>query len=374
MQHITVSLILSGFIVLLLGACVAQPAPSAPVLSAPTETSLPLQPTTTPLVLASPTPNIGGELRVLCSPQEDWCKLITETFERQTGIKTSFIRMSQGEALEHLRTNKSAPDFDVWFGGPVDAWMVAGEEGLIEPYISSNAAEIADALKDPSGIWTGVYAGTLGFCSNPDVLAQLGVNIPDEWQDLLDPKLQGKISMGHPASSGTAFTIFWTQATLNNLDIEKTFDYFAKLNANILRYTKSGSASGKMAGEGEIAVSVIFAHACLKYKKEGYPNLVLSFPREGTGYEIGGVGIITGNANPQAARLWVDWTLLPKTQDLALEVNALQLPTNPYAFVSDDSVSLLQINLVNYDFAAAAAQKSVITKRFIEQIAPAPSE
>lgn len=252
--------------------------------------------------------------------------------------------------------------------------VLAGEESLVEPYVSPNASAIAAALKDPNGLWTGVYAGTLGFCSNPDVLAQLGVNTPDEWQDLLDPKLQGKIGMAHPATSGTAFTIFRTQATLNNLDIDTTFAYFAKLNSNILRYTKSGSASGKQAGEGEIAVSIIFSHDCVKYKKEGYPNLVLSFPREGTGYEIGGVGIIAGNANPQAARLWVDWTLLPKTQDLALKVNALQLPTNPYALISDDSMNLQQINLVDYDFVAAAAQKSAITQWFIEQIAPAPSE
>jgi iron(III) transport system substrate-binding protein len=89
--------------------------------------------------------DVSGELTVLCTPQEDWCVKMVEEFEAATGIPTSYVRMSSGEALARLRAGAEAPEFDVWWGGPADGQIAAGAEGLLEPYISPNAAAIPDA-------------------------------------------------------------------------------------------------------------------------------------------------------------------------------------------------------------------------------------
>ena len=44
-----------------------------------------------------------GSLTVLCTPQEDWCVRMVQEFQDQTGIHTSYVRMSSGEALARLR-------------------------------------------------------------------------------------------------------------------------------------------------------------------------------------------------------------------------------------------------------------------------------
>ena len=107
-----------------------------------------------------------GSLTVLCTPQEDWCVRMVQEFQDQTGINTSYVRLSSGEALARLRAASEAPEFDVWWGGPADGQIAAAAEGLIEPYISPNAAAIPDEQKAADGTWTGVYVGALGFCSN----------------------------------------------------------------------------------------------------------------------------------------------------------------------------------------------------------------
>ena len=84
------------------------------------------------------------ELVVLCTPQEQWCVRMVEEFQNQTGIPTSYVRMSSGESLARLRAGAEAPEFDVWGGGPADGQIAANEEGLIEPYISPNAAVVED--------------------------------------------------------------------------------------------------------------------------------------------------------------------------------------------------------------------------------------
>ncbi len=108
----------------------------------------------------------GDTLTVLCTPQEDWCVAMTQAFQEQTGIATSYVRMSSGESLARLRATADNPEFSVWWGGPADGFIAAAEEGLVEPYESPNAAVIDPHYKDAENFtWTGVYVGALGFCS-----------------------------------------------------------------------------------------------------------------------------------------------------------------------------------------------------------------
>ena len=92
------------------------------------------------------------ELVVLCTPQEQWCVKMVEEFQSQTGIPTSYVRLSSGESLARLRAGAEAPEFDVWWGGPADGQIAGNEEGLIEAYASPNAAVVADEQKDADSV------------------------------------------------------------------------------------------------------------------------------------------------------------------------------------------------------------------------------
>jgi iron(III) transport system substrate-binding protein len=315
----------------------------------------------------------AGKLTVLCTPQEDWCVEMTNQFQEQTGIDTSYVRMSSGEALARLRAGAQDPEFDVWWGGPADGQIAAGAEGLIEPYISPNAAEISDEQKGADGTWTGVYVGALGFCSNQGELDRLGIEAPTSWEALLDPALEANVAVAHPASSGTAYTTFYTQVTRLGGE-DEALAYMGELHKNILQYTKSGSAPGGMAGRGEIATAIIFSHDCIKNFEEGFTDLVVTFPEEGTGYEIGAVALVKGAKNADNAKAWIDWSLQADTQEIGPTVGSFQLPTNPNAAVSDLSVGLDSVALVDYDFDAAGAARTELTQRFEDEVAAEPAE
>jgi iron(III) transport system substrate-binding protein len=314
-----------------------------------------------------------GELRVLCTPEEPYCVAMAEAFQAETGIPTSYVRMSSGEALARLRAGASAPEFDVWWGGPADGQVAAGAEGLLEPYVSPNASVIADGQKAADGTWTGVYVGALGFCSNTAVLEELGLEVPDSWDDLLDPALSSNVSVAHPASSGTAYTTFYTQVIRLGGE-DEALAYMSELHPNILQYTKSGSAPGQMAGRGEIAVAIVFSHDCVKNIETGFEDLVVSFPSEGTGYEIGAVALVANAQYPDNAKAWIDWSLSAPAQEIGPTVGAYQLPTNPDAAVSDLSVSLDDVTLVDYDFQAAGEARTDLTQRFEDEVAAEPVE
>jgi iron(III) transport system substrate-binding protein len=273
-----------------------------------------------------------------------------------------------------LQAGAEAPEFSFWWGGPADGFVAANADGLLESYVSPNAEPIPAEQKDADGVWTGVYVGALGFCSNTAVLGDLGIDVPDSWDDLADPALEGQVAIAHPASSGTAYTALYTQV-LRLGGEDEAIEYAQSVHPNILQYTSSGAAPAEMAGRGEVAVSVVFSHDCVRNIEAGFSDLEVSFPTEGTGYEIGGVALIAGAPEPNAAKAWIDWALLAETQEIGPnEADSFQLPTNPEAAVHEASVDLDEVELVEYDFQAAGEAREALTQRFEDEVAVAPPE
>lgn len=312
------------------------------------------------------------EFAVLCTVEESWCAAQTAAFQQTTGITTTFVRMSSGDAAAALRDSKDDPQFSVWWGGSADGYAAAQADGLLEAYMSPNAVTVPAQSKDADGYWTGIYIGALGFCSNSDVQAGAGLDSPQSWDDLLNPALRGLVSMAHPASSGTAYNALWTLMKLNDFDEDATFDYLELLDENIGEYTKSGSAPVQVVSDGDAAVAVVFAHDCTSAIAKGATQLRLTFPKEGTGYETGATAVISGAPDAEAARTWIDWALTAEAQEVGAEALAFQLPMNPDARVSEFSVDLDSIRLLSYDSGAAGARRDELSARFETQFGPKP--
>ncbi|MEV0581911.1 ABC transporter substrate-binding protein [Nonomuraea sp. NPDC050310] len=313
-----------------------------------------------------------GEVTVACGATEEWCAAHTAAFTAATGVKAEFVRLSSGDALTRIQAGRADPEFDVWHGGPADGYAAAAGQGLLEPYVSPGAAAIPARYKDPSGAWTGVYVGVLGFCANTEVLAEKGVASPTSWQALLDPALSRNIGIAHPLTSGTAFTALWTQVVLNGGDTRAALRYMRKLHPNVLQYSKSGAAPAQQVARGEVGVGVVFSHDCVATREQGFPHLESTFPAEGTGYEVGGVALVKGAHNPVSARAYVDWALTPAAQEIGPSVRSYQVPTNPRAKISGHTVDLKTVRLVDYDIAGAGTAKPALTREFDATVAQAP--
>jgi iron(III) transport system substrate-binding protein len=312
----------------------------------------------------------AGKVTVLCGAIEKWCVAQTRAFTQDTGIKADFVRLSSGEAVARLEAGRASPEFDVWHGGPADGYIAAANKGLLEPYVSPHAQAIQPGWKSADGSWTGVYVGALSFCSNQKVLRDHGQQPPTSWIDLLDPRYRENISVAHPSTSGTGYTALWTQVMLANGDQNNAFTYLHSLRPNILQFTKSGVGPLQQVGRGEIGTAIVFSHDCVTTREEGFTDLVVSFPREGTGYEVGGVAVVRDARNLNAAKTYIDWALTVNSQEIGPTVRSYQVPTNPAAKISDLSVRLGQLRLVPYDFAAAAKAKPTLVKRFDDEVAP----
>ena len=291
-------------------------------------------------------PVVEDDVVVMCTVSEEWCEAAVVAFSDTTGINAEFVRLSTGEGIARLEAEGDDPSFDVWFGGPSLGPATAAQGGFVEPYVSENAAAIPDTLKAGDGTWTGIYVGALGFCSNAEFLDELGVTAPESYDDLLDPAFADNIAMADQRTSGTAATAAANLVALLGSE-EAALDYLKQLDSNIFQYTRSGSAPGRMAAQGEVAVAVIFSHDCVAFELETGVDLVVSFPAEGTGFEVGQVSVIANADHPGAARAFVDWALTPAAQEVAATVNAFQIPSHPDAAVPEQAINLDDVVLAD---------------------------
>lgn len=146
-----------------------------------------------------------GSLVVYGSCEEAYLSAACQKFEEMYGIKVDYQRLSTGEVYTKIEEEAGNPSGDVWFGGTTDPYNEATAAGLLEPYEAENASHLlGDMYKDANGNWYGIYKGILGFMVNKEELDRLGLEVPQDWDDLLKPEYKGLIGMSNPSTAGTA--------------------------------------------------------------------------------------------------------------------------------------------------------------------------
>lgn len=307
-----------------------------------------------------------GALVMYCGVQEEWCRAMSTTFERETGIKVAMTRKSAGEIYAQLKAESANPRGDVWWGGTGDPHLQAAEEGLTLEYESPLNKDMQDwsisqwnAAKKRS---IGIYAGALGFGYNTEQIKQKKIPEPKCWADLLDAKYKDEIQVADPNSSGTAYNLLATIVQLMGED--KGFDYLKALHRNVNQYTKSGAAPAKAASLGETTIGIVFVHDAVVFAVQGDPIKPV-VPCEGTGYEIGSMSIIKGARNLENARKFYDWALTPAAQALAGPAKSYQVPSNKATPVPAQAPKMSEMKLINYDFVkygSSAERVRLLTK------------
>ncbi|NIW11876.1 MAG: hypothetical protein GWN33_15795 [Gammaproteobacteria bacterium] len=113
-------------------------------------------------------------------------------------------------------------------------------------------------------------------------------------------------------------------------------------------------------------MGIAFSHDILaKGVNKGYP-VVMTFPKEGTGYEIGGLSLIKGGPEPELGKKFIDWCYTVRAQNLFQKYN--RLPVNPKATVGKGSLTLDQVKLIDYNHIWAGTNKKKFIKAWRDRI------
>lgn len=309
----------------------------------------------------------AGKLTMYLGPPEPTSNALAQGFEKNTGIKPTFLRLSAGEAINRIRAERASPQASILYGIGLPSMLTLKADGLLQAYKSPEAAAIPARYKDPDGWWTGTDVDFIGIASNKKFLQEKGLKAPASWEDLTRPEFAGQVCLGNPATSGTGYTFLTT--ILQLMGEQKGWDYMKRFNANVAQYTRSGIGPTQLVGRGEVGVGILFAHDILGSIDRGFP-IEMSLPQEGTGYDLFCVVMLKGAPEPEEAKRFIDWACTPQAQEILAASEYLDVPTNPKAKVHNLVKPYVAAKLIDFDFnwAGSSTVRQQLVDRFQKDI------
>ena len=120
-----------------------------------------------------------------------------------------------------------------------------------------------------------------------------------------------------------------------------------------------------------VGISFIFGFDAWRHNK--YP-VASTAPCEGTSYEIGGIALVKGGRNAEAAKRYYDWLMSPAGQSIGAKANSLQSPANR-TFTPDPRIPKMDaVRLIKYDFEkyGKAAERKRLLDRWQREVESLP--
>jgi iron(III) transport system substrate-binding protein len=273
-------------------------------------------------------------------------------------IEIVWLRDSTGVLTAKILAEQNAQRGDAIWGLAVTSTMLLKERGLLDPYAPRNLTALKPSFRDPADppSYVGMEGWVAAVCFNTVEGQKLGLPRPHSWFDLLDPKFKGKITMPHPASSGTGY--FHVSAWIQTFGEEKAWAFMDRLHENIAMYVHSGAQPCRMTAAGEFPVGISAEISAAEVRHKGAPVEGLLM-KEGGGWEMDTAAILKGTKNLEAARRLMDFAASRKANELyATFVSQVAMPG--IASNIPDYPAGVAESMIKNDFAWASANRARI--------------
>jgi len=278
-------------------------------------------------------------------------------------LEIDIIRLSTGELGARMLAEKDNPQADLIWGWAVTNMEEFIPRGMLVPYKPKGVGKLEKRFVHPKYYYVGIDMYIAAFCVNTKVMQEKGLPMPKGWNDLLDPRFKGLVTMPNPVASGTGFLQVSSILQMYGAKEGKEdgWEFLKKLDKNIGQYIKSGSRPAKMTAAGEFAVGASFDFVVAEQKKLGFP-VEFVFPVEGAGYEVEANALLKGAKNPRAAKRFLDWAItenaMKEYSKFKYGVTLPGIPTRP------DLPKLSSIKLYPMDFDWQAKNSEAIKKKW----------
>lgn len=179
-----------------------------------------------------------------------------------------------------------------------DVYLDVIKENLAD-LSSYDFSVFADDMVDADYKYLPALRNGCAIILNIDIFEEMNLTEPSSYEDLLKEDYKGLISMPNPKSSGTGFVFL--KSLVNAWGEEEAFEYFDKLENNILQFPSSGSGAVNALIQGEVAIALGMTSQAVNSINEG-SNLKIIFFEEGSPYNAYGHGIIKGKETRKAVK------------------------------------------------------------------------
>ncbi len=254
-------------------------------------------------------------------------------------VRVEMVRASGGQLITRVRTEAAAGKLVADVVDHSDRGLMKDIEELFQDYAPPNGSAYLETSRVSSKLWPRI---TPVWCIAYNT--ELAKNPPKTWMDLTKPEYaNGQIGQVIAPSGGTTWTrIMFERQVLGD-------DYWAKQAATKPTLYPSGAPTSDSLVRGEVVIAPLICNAIFPQKRDGAP-IEIVFPAEGLPIVPYASGIPKTAANPNAARLFLDWCMSEEGQSFTMlqQGNLTSLKVPPAAMPGFDP-AINKVWLPNYD-------------------------
>ncbi|MBI2228186.1 MAG: extracellular solute-binding protein [Deltaproteobacteria bacterium] len=237
-------------------------------------------------------------------------KSLHAAFEKKYGIKVDYWRGSSTQVSERALTEWRAgkPGFDV-IEGNRGVQLIMRDEGLFQKYIPPSSEKFPAKFKEKDGMITPWRALPISILYNTDLVK--AADVPKTFDELLNPKWTGKLTMPDPTRHTTTAQFLWN---LEKFKGDKWLDFVKALAKQKPLLVESLAPVTTTIIKGEAPVGITYIKYVKQYKGPvGYVLMdkYLTDPNY--------MSLSAKTARPNAARLYLDFVCSADGQKAAAD-------------------------------------------------------
>lgn len=316
----------------------------------------------------------GSGSLVIYSPNSDTeiDNILAAFEEKYPDITVDLQSMGTGDCVARIEAEAENPKADVMWGG-MNYGVYEQNPDLWEEYVSENDENMDENYRNDTGYFSNyILSGSGAFILNDKMLKELGVEV-NSYEDLLNPKLKGKIAMGDPTSSSSA----WAELTnmllvKGGYDSDEAWDYVQKFIDNLDgKIISSSSQVYKGVIDGEYAVGVSYedpvVQAIIDNKDNPDVEISMVYPEEGAVWLPAAAAIVKDAPNDENAKLFIDFLQSDDAQEIISTLTVR--PANTKMKEENENMKPFdEINVATEDIKYVADHKTEWQDRWAEMM------
>ncbi len=320
----------------------------------------------------------AAEVVLYSSNPPELLDLVSQDFQKKTGIKVSTVRLGTGEAMKRISAEKDKPLCDIFWSG--DVAVLDNSKQYFASYRSPEAKALPKNYVEKEGRWTSSNTHVMVIMYNKKLVKEQ--DRPKSWKDLLSPRWKGKVVIANPEKSGSAYAQVYGIYKLYGWDgIRKLIDNARILDSSSLIY--KGVANGeypvgitmeyasliyKGVANGEYPVGITMEYAAYRYIAGGSKDVGIVYASDGSMLAPEGAALIANGPHPQEAKKFFDYLISKPVQEKVYE----QFYRRPARTDARDIAGLPSLKKIavmkGFDPLEANALEKEILKRWKEQV------
>lgn len=249
-----------------------------------------------------------------------------QAFKKKYGVEVEYWRGSSTQVSERALTEWRAgkPAFDIAEGNR-GVQLIMKDEGLFQKFIPPAAQKFPDRFKEKDALITPWRVLPISMLYNTELVKS--ADLPKTFDDLLNPKWTGKISIPDPTRHTTTAQFLWN---LRKFKGDKWLDYVKALAKQKPVLVESLAPVTTTIIKGEALVGITY----IKYIKQ-YKGPVDYIPMDQYLTDPNYLSLSAKAMHPNAAKLYIDFACSAEGQKEIAEDGEFVLAPGVYPPIKD---------------------------------------